>query len=740
MICRTRKVIANLVRSTFLCGVCVMVSTSVWGGTPEVKMATGPLPGCLINGTSGLSNLLPAAADSGSSLSGGFVLPDKSSFDGAYVYQSGFYASKWGGSLKKFAVTLNSDGIPDISTPALWDASDILTGYGQLAPNPLPDNRKIYTVSTHADKSLATIEFTWADLNAEQKTILHTSPLDEKNDGLGEKRLNFLRGARGFEQDKVAGIFRSRERVLGDIINSSPLYVGAPAPNVQGASYQKFYNAHQVRSKAVYVGANDGMLHAFDAASGQELFAYIPSFLFSTLNQLARPDYVHRPYVDAALTASEALVAGTWRTVLASGMGGGAQGVFGLDVTNPADFGNGKGVIFEFSDSDDPDMGNVLSAPVIAKFKMGTVQGVPEYKYFVVVPSGFNNYKKDGTGKYDAAASGALFLLSLDKALATPWKLNVNYFKFKTPIKDVAKQNSLSSPSFAVGNNGAVRFAYAGDLQGNLWRFDFSGLPPWPKVRTSDTPVFFAKDEYGTPQPITMQPRIIFAPGGGYVVLFGTGKFIEEADTEKANFKVQSFYGIYDTTHNQDSVTGRSQLALRTLTKENDGGLDIAGNEFTYGVSAGNKKGWYFDFLESDKTGERSVANPVTAFGKLFFNSLTIHSKPCTQGSGRSYFLDALTGLTRSGEKTGFLSEFGLIGSPLLLDLGAVIGDSNSIGKAVAKKKYAILNVGTGGLTGAAASANNQGTVGNSVTLPARRFSWREVLNWQELHDAANKK
>ncbi len=203
---------------------------------------------------------------------------------------------------------------------------------------------------------------------------------------------------------------------------------------------------------------------------------------------------------------------------------------------------------------------------------------------------------------------------------------------------------------------------------------------------------------------------------------------------------MQSFYGIYDTTHNQDSVTGRSQLALRTLTNENDNGLDMVGNEFTYGVSAGNKKGWYFDFLESDKTGERSVTNPVTAFGKLFFNTLTGHSKSCTRGSGRSYFLDALTGLTRSGEKTGFLSEVGLIGSPLLLDLGAVIGDSNSIGKAVAKKKYTVLNAGGGGLQGAAGSANNLGTVGNSVTLPARRFSWREVLNWQELRDAAHKK
>lgn len=634
----------------------------------------------------------------------------------------------------------DSDGTPQVDEVANWDASGILTGVNQRGPDPTSDNRKIYTSKIENDKSLVTIEFKWNNLSSDQKTALNASATDAKKDGLGEKRVDYLRGGRNLEQAKSGGIFRTRSGVLGDIINSNIVYVGAPAPNVQGPGYQKYYEANKARLNAVYVGANDGMLHAFDADSGRELFAYIPHVLVPALNQLTRPGYVHRPYVDGSSAVSDAMVAGAWKTVLVSGMGGGAQGVFALDVTNPADFGNAAGALWEFTDADDADMGNQLAAPVIAKFKISSANGKPEYKYFVVVTSGLNNYKADGAGRYDASGAGTLFLLSLDKSPTEKWKHKVNYFKFTTPIKNAALQNGLSAPALVMGGNGAVRYVYAGDLQGNLWRFDFTGDMPWSHARRSDSPIFTATDDRGNTQPITTQPKIVFAPGGGYVVLFGTGKFIEEVDAMPTGFKVQSFYGVYDTTTDQNLAKGRKQLALRTLVKNLDGDLKVTGDHFNYGLSAGNKQGWYVDFQDSEHTGERSITNPIVASGKLFFNTLLPSLKKCDEGSGRSYAVDALSGLSPGGGIVSHMSQIGVLGVPLIFQTrtGQVDNPSPDNAKVNAdiKKKLVIVNVGAGGALGIMEKPKAGASDVNNLTAGSRRFGWREIQNWQELHNA----
>jgi type IV pilus assembly protein PilY1 len=704
---------------------------------PEVKLATSPLLTCVTKPTSSSSSLLNEASNvtTASAMSATILTTD-----GAYIYLSGFNPVRWSGSLKKHVLSLDASGLPKIANSAVWDASDILTGTNLQSADPLPDLRKIYTSRSQAGKLLATIEFKWGDLAPDQKSMLNVSPVTGKNDGLGENRLNYLRGAHSQEQGKSSGVFRTRDRILGDIVNSNSVYVGSPVANMQGADYHKFYNTYKDRTKAVYVGSNDGMLHAFDADNGHELFSYIPHSLFPALGQLSHPNYVHRPYVDGALSVSEAIIDGRWKTILVSGMGGGAQGLFALDVTNPSDFANGAGMLWEFTDNDDADMGNLMAAPIIAKFKIGTTKGVPDYRYFVVVSSGLNNYKVDGTGKYDASGSGALFLLSLDKAPSAKWEKNVNYFKFKTPVSTSYIANGLSAPALVIGNNGAVRYVYAGDLQGNLWRFDFNGNAPWTHARSSDEPIFTAKDAYGAPQPITTQPKIIFAPGGGYVILFGTGKYLEEADALPSTFKMQSFYGIHDLPQNTSHVTTRSQLALRTLVNRDDGGLKIIGNDFSYGVDSGSKQGWYFDFIDFDKTGERSVTNPVVAYGRLFFNTLVPDEKHCDKGAGRSYSLDALTGLSAPDDATGYVSEVGLLTSPVIFQIATKQSDRSPTVNAKQKKQYIILNFGTGGAKGAVAQSKTDSGGVQSVESPAKRLGWREVLNWQELRDAANKK
>jgi type IV pilus assembly protein PilY1 len=657
-------------------------------------------------------------------IAGVSVSTTKISSDGASVFQPGFDSSNWCGSLKKLELTVDKDDKVRIADAAKWDAGQILTGKGETAPNPKPSERNIYTTSIEGGKFVSPIEFKWKDdpvgkegLTKAQQALFNVSPIDGATDGHGKDRVEYLRGERSLELGRTGGIFRARGSVLGDIVNSNPLYVGPPSSAVQGDGYPKFREDNKTRPRMVYVGANDGMLHAFTAEEGKELFAYVPGVLLPSLSQLTRPDYAHRAYVDGMLTVAEAKLTKGWKTVLASGMGGGAQGVFALDVTDPSNFGSGSGAIFEFTDAHDKDMGNVVSPPVIAKFRVQLDEDTPpQTKYFVVVASGVNSYKEDGAKRASEKTGGALFLLSLDVAPGEKWEENTNYYKFTTSNTDLAAPAGLSAPALVVGADGVVRYAYAGDLQGNLWRFDFTVTTSWKVKPPKAALLFAAADKADAPQPITTQPKVVFAPGGGYVVLFGTGKFLEKDDTVPGYFKPQSFYAIHDTTNSEYKVSGRKELVERTLKSvDNGASLQISGDAFSYE----NSRGWFFDFLNSGNTGERSATNGLVANGQLFFNTLIPGF--CGPGAGRTYILNTLTGLAANGIRTGFLSTVGMLSSPVVFDIKAEVSDRNSVGRRTVKKRSSVFNFGTDG----AASAGSSDSI-----VPAGRFSWREIVNW----------
>lgn len=673
-----------------------------------------------------------------------------------FLYQAGLRAPQWTGSLKKLRISAedpsNVDSALQISATAEWDAGDLLTGAAGRAASPLPSARNIYTAILKADRTLATIPFSWNSLASDQQALLNKSPVDGSVDALGSRRLDYLRGVRSDELGQTNGFMRSRTSVLGDIVNSNVVFVGAPSVQIQSASYKTFYDTYKNRASTVYVGANDGMLHAFNANTGAEQFAYIPRLLLPKLTQLTRPDYEHQSYVDGQITVAEARVGSNWKTVLASGFGNGAQGVFALDVTNPDNFARGGGVLFEFSDSDDGDMGNLMGAPVIAKFRTAVVNNVPQYKYFVVVPCGLNNYKVDEVAsKYNAAAPGAIFLLSLDKAANEAWSLGVNYYKILLPNLKPEMQSGVAPPALAVGADGAVRYAYAGDLQGNLWRLDFTGLPPWSTAlgTAARTPLFTpaeaSADRSQRSQPITMQPKLVFAPGGGYVVLFGTGKFYEPADLASGNFGRQSFYAIYDSTRDADKGISRADLMQRDIASDASGtGYKVTGNDFMYVAAPGMetlvKKGWYVDFPKADKTGERAVTNPLVIDGQLYFNTLAPGNDPCGTGTGRAYSLDALTGLSGKAA-TGIAASVGMLGTPVVFQMGATsTGNRDGVGRRSGIKNLRVLHVGTGNPTDPSKS-NVAAAGGNAqkVTIPAGRFSWREIINWQEIRAAATR-
>jgi len=680
---------------------------------PVLNIASEPLAaGCRLAGASG-------GLDRGTP-----VVPA----GGSDAFQASFDPSDWSGHLERYAV-LASDGRLAAAPPS-WDAGAILTGSAIQPPRPAPSARRIYTAIVQTDGRLQTVPFEWAQLSDVQRALLNlpSSAPHSKPDGLGEMRLAYLRGDRTLEGHP----FRRRSSVLGDAVNSNPLYVSAPSPVAQAAdqgnSYAAFSQRYQSRRNMLYLGANDGMLHAFDASDGIELFAYVPDALMSALSSLASPDYVHRAFVDGPAIAAEAWTGDRWRTVLVSAMGGGAQGIFALDVTNPDHF---ERALWEFTDQDDPMMGNVTTTPQIARFQLHA--GVPEYRYFAVVASGLNNYANDG--HRSAAGKGALFLLALDKPADVAWQLNVNYFRVITPISDPTLANALAAPVLVTDLDGIVRYAYAGDLQGNLWRLDFQGSAPW----SDKTALFVARDANGRRQPISQQPKVAYALGGGYLILFGTGSLIEKADRSPTGFAPQSYYAILDTlARPADVVSGRKELTRRVLSGSlNDASLSLSGSEIEPG-----SKGWYVDFLDAAETGERSLNSGTLLGGVLYFNTLVPGRDSCAPAQARSYALDVLSGL--GSPLATVTSNSGFVSAPFVGVLQTMyaaapvalpVADSTTsrqIGSRVAvDKRFDIANFGT------TDSGRVRGVGRASVTLRAGRLSWREVANWRELHAAA---
>ena len=638
----------------------------------------------------------------------------KAASSGSYVIQASHDRQQSSGTLRRYAIG---------SAEPVWDAARAM---------PAHDKRNIYTSAYDPEGRTKVIELKWAALAQPQRALF-----DPAGDGLGEARLNFLRGERTGETGQPGGVFRRRASALGDIVHSAPVIVNAPSVSVVGAGFAQFHASASKRRGAVYVGANDGMLHAFDVATGVELFAYVPAALLPHLYKLSQPGYMHRSYVDASPGVGEALVGGTWRSILASGMGMGARGVFALDVTDPANFASGAGALWEFTEQDDPAIGHVRGAPLVAKLKVAVKDLVPEYRYFVVVASGLNNYSE---GDSDNAARGALFLLSLDKPASERWEQGVNYYKLVTPLSEPALPNALAPPAFALAPDGSVRYAYAGDLQGNLWRFDLAGKPPWSKAvgpGAQGEPLFVARDAAGIRQPIAHAPRVVYAPGGGYLVLFGTGRLLENADLDAPGYAGQTFYAVRDSVATPAVlVTGRSELASRSAS--GTGPYVISGDALRFDGN-GARKGWYLDFPNWRTEGERAAGTAFLASGAVMFDSVSAGASACAELVTRSYVVDALTGLaytsagiSAAGQITGeVIEKAALLSPPLLFDMGMVAGQRSATGAAVATHTVNVVRLQGAGKPPLSTPVK--------VRTRAGRLSWREVANWLELHQAAKK-
>lgn len=697
-------------------------------------------------------------ANSTGTLAGGSVSGTRVTTAGTDAFVSRLDGANDAGTVLAYSLTLNAGAVTVANAPR-WNAADQLTGNSAQGILPrAPTSRNIVTTQTDGTP----ISLSWASLDTTQQTLFNKDPDSGTVDNLGSRRIDYLRGSRVDEVSKgTAAVplpFRDRTSLVASIVNSAPIYVGSkPSTAVSGAGYDAFYRGMN-RTPAVYVGTNNGMLHAFSAANGSELFAFVPRPLVERLPATTSPNFAKQPMLDAPPVIAEAQVAFTgsasdWRSILIAGYGGGNQGVFALNVTDPSNFSaNTSSVLWDFSDKDDARMGNLTGAPKLLKFKTAT----GTFKWFVVVPSGYNNNKVDTPLavtplRHDPSNQSALFLLSLTKPATSSWVLGSNYYRIDLPtaFQDSSKANALLSPGYELGIDGEVLTLYAGDIQGNLWKFDFSNAtPPYSAANVlsfggaAGKPLYTAKDGSGNAQPITIEPVVGTGPGRTNIVVFGTGKFIEASDTASANFRQQSMYGIWDDKSNTNAsrATGRGELAQR-IASGTGVSFSVSGGGFSYDypTSGTKKKGWYFD-LPGLASGERQVTNLAVANSYVFFNTLAaapIAANACAAYGGRQCAINGSSGL--SSGTTCEATNDGFLPAPVLIEADSEVQTS------AAGQGYAVRTSTPLVLTFVGSPTDGSGNVsaGKPIVKAApsarqqtRRLNWREIVDYDKLKDA----
>ena len=605
------------------------------------------------------------------------------------LYQASAGAAGLDGELAAYRLLRDAAGRPVIAAEPAWNAAALLDARD-------PAMRQLYTGQADGDR-LRTIALDWQALDAAQRLLLAADGIDLP----APRKLAYLRGERALETGRPGGLLRPRRSLLGATVSGAPLFVGAAAA-VADASQAAFAALASRRPAAVYLQANDGMLHAFDAASGAELFAYLPLALQPYWPRLLGAAHAASPYAEGGIAAADALVGGAWKTVLVGAMGSAAQGVFALDISDPAHFGQGSGALFEFTDQDDPDIGNIFNAPAIARFRTGAAT----YGDFVVVASGYNNNRPDGEGRSSSTGAGVLFLLSLDRDPSSAWQLNRNYFKFALPAASDVQANGLAQPALVANDDGSVRWAFAGDLQGQVWRLDFGDAAPWS--RQPATPLFAARDAGGKRQPVSAPLRVVHA-AQGLLLLFGTGRLLEAADAGDKSF--QSLYAISDQIAGPPPAS-RAMLASRQLIANGVGGYRLEAGALT-------SHGWLLDFPVA---GERVIASPAVVDGSLYVATMLPGASTCAP-SGGLYQLDALSGQPPTAALAPWLRLAVVPGRTL-----AVAPDRRPAPGAAAPGAPAsdsVLGAGAGQPLPSIARKRRTG-----------RLGWREVVDWEANRNA----
>ncbi|MCO4758475.1 MAG: hypothetical protein KC477_10645, partial [Oceanospirillaceae bacterium] len=559
------------------------------------------------------------------------------------IYQARFNSGEWSGQFRAYALNSTTGDVGALQ----WDAADLI---------PSASVRKVYSSHSNNGFSFDTTSWDGGLFSASQISALNA--LNGSTDNRGRDRVNYLRGDTSYEGTD----FRTRAGRLGDIVHSDPVfafnesfdYYGvAPTVSVGGVATDSYYiyltddstdTNKAARDSMLYVGANDGMLHAMRAegtvgtietpcsvatadCEGEEMFAYVPKALYSKLSNLSDTNYSHTYYVDGSIRIADAYfdynddgVSDTtrWGTVLVGLLAGGGQGVYALDVSDPFSF-SANDVLWDLDSTDLAELGYTFGNASVVKLPDGTWAAI------------------FGNGYESANHKAGLYIVNMEDPSDVVF--------IDTEADGTAgSPNGLSSPLPVDTNNDKIADAvYAGDLYGNLWKFDLSssnrnGWDVAFKQGSTPKPLYRActSDDCSSPQPITSRPEVADHTQGGVMVLFGTGRYISTSDPSTT--QMQTFYGIRD---NGSAVTNRSALQTQDILTE----FYVAASDTDYRVSSNTQvdytanDGWYLDMDSSNYVGERVVANPIVRGGRIIFTTLSPDTEPCEFG-GSSWLME----------------------------------------------------------------------------------------------------
>lgn len=624
-------------------------------------------PESLINGLNDALGAIAAANGSGAAAATSNlepVLGDNAFFVASYKTVS------WDGELS--AKTIDPD-TGNVSLTTTWNAAGLLDS--KIASNGLSDTRTIYT-----SNATSLISFEYSNLSATQKAYFNNNQLSQYSDwaasqvtdGTQENLLKYIRGQNRYEdQDRdvaygtYSRLYRDRATTLGDIVHAQPVYVQAPPYSFADSGYDTFKASQASRAPTVYVSANDGMLHAFNATTGEERWAYLPPIVMPNLWRLADKDYTtnHRYFVDGPLTIADINDGGTWKTILIGALGKGGRGYFALDITNPTS----PKYMWSFTADTNANMGYSYGGATVTKV---------DETWVVLLPSGYNNIPEGG--KYTSADGiGRLFMLNAASG---------------SLIKQISTgTGSVSTPSGLAKINPRVQFfetnntatlAYGGDLLGNLWRFDLLNGTASKIIAL------------GSNQPITVAPEIADA-NGKTVLYFGTGRYLSQDDL--ALDKQQAIYGVKDN--------GTSEVLSNTLVEQTITSNVLSTNPVDWNVNGG----WFIN-LPDDK--ERVALEAKLVMGTLMVASIVPEASECEPGGrGNLYFIDYFNGGSVDGEQSVFSYPSPIVGmSAILTKEGVKVVPVTADGKIGSPRKVPKRTSGGGG------------------SESGRRLMWRELV------------
>lgn len=648
-------------------------------------------------------------------------------------YKTGYDTSNWSGFVTGQLSDINSDG------EILWDAACKLTGgycsttKSNVTATNSSTSRKIITYDKDGTGPGTQYLFKSGELSdaMNQKIIdsefyRDTVQFQAEDIFTADDVIDYVRGDRSKEEDQ-GGQFRNRTSVLADVIHSSANVIRGPSASYvdeiwfpgtperiaseNGSGYKEYRENNRNRDSVLLVGSNGGMLHAFDAGiennstGGDEKWAYVPSKALNGMADLADPGYDHRSFVDASPNVSDAFINGSWGTYALGGMRKGGKLFYALNLgANPA---NIPSVMWEFTDENDPDLGYSYGGGVITRVAIPDSNTTVKTKWVAIVPNGYNSTNN----------KAVMYALDLkDGTILHKWDTEVGDFNspngMATPVASdfvgyLIDQSGNIKPSY--GSDQSSEFVYAGDLAGNVYRFDLSKI--FSDAGGTSKPQVLMQGSAN--RPITTSPRL-FSPDDGsenVIVVFGTGKYIEIGDRATAGRPKQYLFGLKDSksTIASSYTLNDSRIISQSIAQSGDT-RTLSNNPVT------NQQSWKIQLPDQ---GERMV-NAISRFNSLkVFGVVTVipgGSDPCIAGgSSRLMFINASTGGT---PKAGRFLRNGTADGILINDIVLGINILSTVG---GNEQFVSIDVADTG------SSVNDGEIEALAPNKWRRRSWRRL-------------